>query len=89
MNIAKLSLEELQILKREIEVLIRSHRGSASEAPWDSAYRVGMKVSVDHRSHYGEVFTITKVNRVKCKIENTNGERFTCSKHMLSEYKSI
>ena len=76
MNISELSLKELQNLKREINVRI--------QMLGQPLYKVGQKVGVDHRNHLGETFVITKVNRVKCKIESKNtGQRFTCPKSML------
>lgn len=76
MNLSKLSLKELQNLKYEVDMRIRnlSH----------SHYKVGMEVGVDHPNHIGDVFTIVKVNRVKCEIADKDGKRFNCPRDMLS-----
>jgi hypothetical protein len=70
----KMSLTELKALKIQIQGLINERVGITV-----NQLKVGDKVKVNHSKTKGCIFTIIKINRKRCKIQNIKDKKiFNC-----------
>ena len=77
-----LSVEQLQTLNSKVvEMLKLKSRLQAREK--SATLKIGQVVELDHPKHRGQKFTIKKINRTKCVINDGSHTMFTCPMSMI------
>tara|TARA_R110001583_G_scaffold162004_5_gene314175 strand:+ start:5234 stop:5476 length:243 start_codon:yes stop_codon:yes gene_type:complete len=72
-NLHRMSYEELQTLKGQIETMMRmKHTG----------FQIGQKVQIDSPKFAGVSCEVVKINLKKCKV-NINGKIYNVPKEMI------
>ena len=77
----QLSSEELSTLNKAVVRMAKAKSRFESVSKGASLYE-GQEVQVDHPKYRGMKFTITKVNRTRCKISGHGGS-FNCPISMI------
>ena len=77
-----LSVEQLQTLNgKVVEMLKLKSRLQSKEK--GATLKVGQVVEINHPKHKGQKFTIKKINRTKCVINDGGHTMFTCPMSMI------
>ena len=78
----QLSSEELSTLNKAVIKMARAKSRIESVAK-SATLKVGQVVELDHPKHRGQKFTIKKINRTKCVINDGSHTMFTCPMSMI------
>lgn len=77
----QLSSEELKTLNKAVVAAAKA-KDSIESVVKGASLKIGQEVLVDHPTYKGMKFTITKVNRTRCKISG-HGGAFNCPINMI------
>ena len=78
----QLSSEELSTLNTAV-VRMAKAKSRMNSIKASATLRVGQVVELDHPKHRGQKFTIKKINRTKCVINDGSHTMFTCPMSMI------
>ena len=78
----QLSHEELSTLNTAV-VRMAKAKSRMDSIKASATLKVGQVVELDHPKHRGQKFTIKKINRTKCVINDGGHTMFTCPMSMI------
>jgi hypothetical protein len=78
----QLSSEELSTLNKAV-VRMAKAKSRMNSIKASATLRVGQVVELDHPKHRGQKFTIKKINRTKCVINDGSHTMFTAPMSMI------
>ena len=78
----QLSHEELSTLNTAV-VRMAKAKSRMDSIKASATLKVGQVVELDHPKHRGQKFTIKKINRTKCVINDGSHTMFTCPMSMI------
>ena len=78
----QLSHEELSTLNSAV-VRMAKAKSRMNSIKVGATLKVGQVVELDHPKHRGQKFTIKKINRTKCVINDGSHTMFTCPMSMI------